>query len=164
MNSLKNIDTLLYLVIALAALVFVLIIFNIIIILKQKALKNKYESFMIGKNGRSMEETVLEALKKLEMLNVKVDAHSHDLESIFNELEITFQKIGLVKYDAFNEMGGKLSFALTLLNKDNNGFIINSIQSREGCYTYIKEITGGKSYIDLGTEENKSLEKALSNE
>ena len=72
-----------------------------------------------------------------------------------------FQKVGIVKYDAFNEMGGKLSFVITLLDGNNNGYIINSMHSREGCYNYIKEIVKGESYIELSEEEAESLERAI---
>ena len=58
-------------------------------------------------------------------------------------------------------MGGKLSFALTLLDGNNSGFILNAMHSREGCYTYIKEIVRGESYIELAEEEAQSLEKAI---
>ena len=58
-----------------------------------------------------------------------------------------------MKYDAFKEMGGKLSFAYAMLNYRNDGFIINSIYSKEGCYSYIKEIIKGESYLPLGDEE-----------
>ena len=73
----------------------------------------------------------------------------------------TFQKVGLIKYDAFQEMGGKLSFSLALLNEVNDGFIINAMHSREGCYTYIKEIIDGNSVITLGEEEKEALEMAM---
>jgi hypothetical protein len=72
-----------------------------------------------------------------------------------------FQKVGILKYDAFHEMGGKLSFALTLLDGNDSGYINNSMHSREGCYNYIKEIVKGESYIELSEEEMESLEKAL---
>ena len=72
-----------------------------------------------------------------------------------------YKKVGIVKYDAFNEMGGKLSFALAMLDKSNNGYVINAMHSREGCYTYIKEIVKGESYIALGDEEKKALERAI---
>lgn len=77
------------------------------------------------------------------------------------KIHYSYQKVGIVKYDAFHEMGGKLSFALTMLDNKNNGFIINSMHSREGCYMYIKEIVAGESYIELGEEEAESLEKAI---
>ena len=50
-------------------------------------------------------------------------------------MQLTYQKMGLIKYDAFNEMGGKLSFSLAMLDVRNNGFIINAMHTREGCYT-----------------------------
>ena len=77
------------------------------------------------------------------------------------DLEPCFQKIGLEKYDALDEQGGKLSFALTLLNEKDNGFIINTVHSREGSYSYIKEIIDGNSIIGLSPEEEKALSKAL---
>ena len=83
------------------------------------------------------------------------------INAIVDNMQITVQKIGIVKYDAFSEMGGKLSFALVMLDKSNNGFVINSMHSREGCYTYIKEIINGESFIALGDEEQEALNKAL---
>ena len=75
---------------------------------------------------------------------------------------LTYQKIGVVKYDAFKEMGGKLSFVLVLLNKENTGFLLNSVHSsREGCYTYLKEIIKGESFIELSEDEKKALSQAV---
>ena len=68
---------------------------------------------------------------------------------------------GLVKYDAFNQMGGQLSFSLALLDENNNGFIINSVHSSEGCYSYTKEIKLGQCAIDLGAEEAEALSIAM---
>ena len=69
--------------------------------------------------------------------------------------------MGLVKYDAFRQMGGQLSFCLCLLDDNNNGFIINSVHSTEGCYSYTKEIKAGESILDLGAEEAEALTIAL---
>ena len=84
-----------------------------------------------------------------------------DIRKINEEMLSNFQKVGIYKYDAFHEMGGKLSFALTLLDGNDNGYIINSMHSREGCYNYIKEIVKGESYIELSEEESESLERAI---
>ena len=65
------------------------------------------------------------------------------------------------RHNILQEMGGKLSFALTLLDGNNNGYIINSMHSREGCYNYIKEIVKGESYIELSEEEAESLDRAI---
>lgn len=69
-------------------------------------------------------------------------------------------KVSLVKYDAFEQMAGKLSFVIALLNNDNTGIIFNAMHSREGCFTYAKEIIKGESYIPLSEERKEALEKA----
>ena len=65
--------------------------------------------------------------------------------------------MGLVRYDAFNQMGGQLSYSLALLDENNNGFIINSVHSTEGCYSYSKEIRNGDNNISLSAEESEAL-------
>ena len=70
-------------------------------------------------------------------------------------------KTGIVKYDAFPDVGGRMSFALAMLDMNNTGFVINAIHSKEGCYTYIKEIVKGESYIVLGEEEKEALRQAV---
>ena len=67
----------------------------------------------------------------------------------------------IVKYDAFPDVGGRLSFALAMLDEENSGFVLNAIHSREGCYTYIKEIVKGESYVELSDEEAAALDKAI---
>ena len=76
-------------------------------------------------------------------------------------MESTFQKIGIIKYNAFNQMGGNVSFSLALLDKQNNGFILNSVHSAEGCYSYTKEIKNGQCSIELGEEEKQALNMAV---
>ena len=82
-------------------------------------------------------------------------------EKIKKELPHFYEKMGLIKYDAFHEMGGKLSFSLAMLDMRNNGFIINAMHTREGCYTYIKEIIDGNSVIVLSEEEQEALKRAM---
>ena len=83
---------------------------------------------------------------------------------IIENLRETYQRVGIVKYDAFKEMGGKLSFSIALLNDNETGCIINSILSSEGCYVYTKEIVNGECAISLGDEEKKALTLAQSAE
>lgn len=58
-------------------------------------------------------------------------------------------------------MGGQLSFSIVLLNENNSGFIINSVHSTEGCYSYSKEIENGQCSILLGEEEKQALDMAM---
>ena len=115
---------------------------------------------MRGRGGKSLEDllkTRIDEFDKLKENDIYISKRLKSLESSVNK---SYQKSGIVKYDAFKEMGGKLSFAYALLNEENSGYIVNSIHSREGCYTYIKEIIKGESFIALSDEENEAFELA----
>lgn len=150
-----------YVVWALAGAVALLLLILIINLCMIGGLKKKYKKFMGDTDAKALEEKIEE---RLEQLNDLVESHytnKEKIEKLESHMNVTFQKIGLVKYDAFNEMGGKLSFSLALLNEKDDGFVINAMHSREGCYTYIKEIIAGKSVIVLASEEKEALEMAL---
>lgn len=150
-----------YLIIGLLIIVIAAIVISVICLNKLSKLNEKYSKFMKGKDGKSLEEAVTKRFAQVDKLIEENKKKTAEIEDIFENLKITVQKVGIVKYDAFNEMGGKLSFSLAMLNKENSGYIINAMHSREGCYTYIKEIIKGESYIPLGTEEKEALEKAM---
>lgn len=151
-------EKILLIVMGVCVLLLILLIINLIKTIK---LKKKYQQFMEGKDGKSLESIINDTYNKYDDVCKKVDNNSENIEQIIKNLKKTYQKMGIVKYDAFNEMGGKLSFSLALLDKDNNGFIINAMHSREGCYTYVKEIVKGESYIVLADEEREALNEAL---
>ena len=148
-------------VIALAALVVVLIIILIVNSVKMSKLKKNYRIFMEGNDAKSLEDTVIKRLDQIDDLMESDKENKEAIQVVLDHLDATYQKVGLVKYDAFNEMGGKLSFSLALLNRKNDGFIINAMHSREGCYTYIKEIINGNSVILLSEEEKEALAEAV---
>ena len=150
-----------YLIIALAAIVVVMIVLWIVNIIQIKKLKKNYKIFMKGKDAKSLEEVLIRRLDQVDNLILSNKQNEKDIQNIFANMKFTFQKVGLVKYDAFQEMGGKLSFSVALLNEKNDGFVLNAVHSREGCYTYIKEIVDGNSIIVLAEEEQEALKMAM---
>ena len=152
-----------YILIGMTALIVILLITVIVLIVKTSGLKKKYNAFMQGKDGKTLEDTIINRFEQLDETSKLSKENSNEIKKITENLKITYQKVGIVKYDAFNEMGWKLSFALALLDKNNNGFVLNAMHSREGCYTYIKEIVNGESYIVLAEEEKNALNIALGN-
>jgi len=116
---------------------------------------------MKGKDGKTLEESMKERYTDLESVVKVVKQNRLDIRELNRKMDRNYQKIGVVKYDAFNEMGGKLSFVLALLDNRNNGFILNAMHSREGCYTYVKEIVKGESFVELAEEEAEALDKAI---
>jgi len=145
------------LIVLIAALFLLILNLN----LKHSRLKASYASFMKGKDAKSLEESILERFDELEEVTAIALKNRAMIHKINEDMMSNIQKVGIVKYDAFQEMGGKLSFVLTLLDGNNSGYIINSMHSREGCYNYIKEIVKGESYIELSEEEAESLERAI---
>ena len=149
-----------YIILGLAGFCIVLFILVIVNMVQTSKMKKKYKKFMSGKNAKSLEETLVKKLNQIDSLVEANAANEKNIKNVVNNMKFTFQKVGLVKYDAFNEMGGKLSFSLALLNASNDGFVLNAVHSREGCYTYIKEIVGGNSIIVLADEEQEALDMA----
>ena len=150
-----------YFLIGFLVLILILFILNIVALVKLSKWKKKYESFMLGKNAKSMEKEIRNLFTDIEFLKNSVSSNKKEIRLIYRRLKTTYQKLGIVKYDAFNQMGGKLSFCLALLDENNNGFILNSVHSAEGCYSYTKEIINGESSISLGEEEKQALLKAM---
>ncbi len=150
-----------YIILGLAGFCIILFILVIVNMVQTSKMKKKYKKFMSGKNAKSLEETLVKRLDQIDSLVEANAANEKNIKKVVNNMKFTFQKVGLVKYDAFNEMGGKLSFSLALLNASNDGFVLNAVHSREGCYTYIKEIIDGNSIIVLAQEEQEALNMAM---
>ncbi|MCD8231800.1 MAG: DUF4446 family protein [Clostridiales bacterium] len=148
-------------ILGLAALVVVLIIVMIINAVKTTRIRKSYKVFMEGKNGQSLENILQSRLKQMDQLLAAEEENKENIQVVLDHLDHTYQKVGVVKYNAFEEMGGKLSFSLAFLNRKNDGFILNAMHSREGCFTYIKEVIDGNPIIMLAEEEREALDLAL---
>lgn len=149
-----------YIIIGLTVIVVVLLVLYIVNIVQTNKLKKRYNIFMSGKNAKTLEDTLIKRLDQVDTLIAANSTNVKNIDKLFSNMKFTFQKVGLVKYDAFHEMGGRLSFSLALLNETDDGFVMNAVHSREGCYTYIKEIVGGNSIIVLAEEEQEALNMA----
>lgn len=153
-----------YLLIAMAIVIFIMLVVIILLgiqIAKTGKLKKRLDKFLLGKDGVSLEQDIIHLFEDNKFLKSSTEKNKKDIRTLYKRMETTYQKMGLVKYDAFNQMGGQLSFSLALLDENNNGFIINSVHSTEGCYSYTKEIKNGECSIALGKEESEALEMAI---
>lgn len=145
----------------LLVLIVVLFVLYINVSLKYDRLKKSYFTFMKGKDGKSLENSFTAKFAEMDSLIKITKQNRADVKEMYKMTENCIQKCGIVKYDAFNEMGGKLSFALALLDNNNTGWVLNAMHSREGCYTYMKEILKGESYVELSEEEAAALDRAI---
>lgn len=151
----------LYIMIALSVICVILAVLVITVLCKLKTLKRRIDSLSRGKDTESLEDIILNFFERVESLEEGEEMTRAALNAIKDNLKITYQKKGLVKYDAFREMSGALSYSLALLDKENNGVLISSMYSREGCYTYAKDIKHGECKINLSEEEAEALKQAV---
>ena len=150
-----------YIFIGMLVAIIILLIMLIVMIAKTNKLKNRLDKFVLGKDGKSLEKDIVAIYEDNKFLKNATEKNKKDIRILYKNMESTFQKIGVVKYDAFRQMGGNLSFCLALLDENNNGFIMNSVHSTDGCYTYTKTIKNGESDVNLGTEEKRALAIAV---
>lgn len=150
-----------YIIIAQAALTLILLVVVIVCIVKMRKLYRRYDIFMRGKDAESMEGMIIHQMEEIIELKSQDRANKDSIRIANKNSRASFQKVGVVKYNAFKGMGGNLSFALALLDYTNSGFVLNSVHSREGCYLYLKEVDRGETEVLLGNEEKVALEQAL---
>ena len=149
----------------LIVILFVLIIGLFLYCLSMRNLLLKYkkrqDAFLQGSDGKSMEKVVLGKFREIDEAKAIVTDNKNIVDELKDYSTFCFQKFAVNKYDAFEGMGGKLSFSLCMLTDNNDGFVLSSVHNEiGGCYTYIKEIIRGESYVILSTEEKKALERA----
>ena len=151
-----------YIFIGLIALIIILLILLIVALCKVSKLNKRCDSFMKGKAGKSLEQDIVRLYEDNQVLKTGVNENKRDIRSINKQLAKAFQKVGIVRYNAFQTMGGNLSYSLVLLDENDNGFILNTIHSSEGCYSYTKDIVNGSCNIALSAEEQKAIDMAMS--
>ena len=152
-----------YIFIGLAVISLILLILVIIQMIQINKLKKNYKKFMGGNDIKSFEKLLEKIVEDNKIILELSDENRREIRNINKKLENSFNKAGIIKYDAFKQMGGMLSFSIALLNEKDNGFILNSVHSTEGCYTYIKEVTAGICEMDLSSEEKEALSHAIKN-
>ncbi len=158
--GLGGIDPAIYLIVLLA---LVLILFIIVLVQgkKNRDIQKRITHFMKGKEAASLEDEIVTLFEDVERIRGAQSKNNEDIENLYKKMKGCYQKIGLVKYDAFAQMGGQMSYALCMLDDKDNGFLLNSVHSLEGSYSYMKEIHHGESKLELGSEEQQALKDAV---
>ena len=148
-------------IIILLILVVFLLVRSISYNMRLSRLERRYKIFMKGSDAQSLEKVFVRKFAQIDRLYEAKEDHDHDILFLKKNREKMFNKYGVEKYAAFDDVGGKLSFALALLDKENTGLILNAVHSRDNCFLYLKEIVKGESYVMLSQEEVEALRKAV---
>lgn len=149
------------LLIAMMGIMVFVLLYMVRVSIKMTRFMKRYRIFMRGRDAVSLEKAFSQKFIEVDKLTEMNKIHADEIRRIKDIQSRSANKIGIVKYDAFPDVGGRLSFALAMLDESDSGFVLNAIHGREGCYTYVKEIVKGESYIVLGQEEKEALRQAV---
>ena len=146
----------------LSIMVGILIIGFIAVLYSNIKLKNKYNKFMkkIG-NGKNIEEDLenyMYRVERVERQNAEIISYCKNLDE---EVAKCIQKVGIVRYSAFKDTGSDLSFAVAMLDENNDGIVFNGIYSREMSNIYAKPVKNGGSEYTLSEEEKEAIRRAI---
>ena len=147
---------------ALAAAILILLIIVILQGSKISKMGKRLKLLTRGGNADSLEAEILQLFEDNRYITDNNESNRKDIKGINRRMQGVYQKMALVRYDAFHQMGGQLSFCLALLDEDNNGVVLNSVHSTEGSHVYAKEIMNGACEIELGREEYEAVAQAVS--
>ena len=156
-----------HIVMVLAAVLILTVIMTfafLLAMLEVRRLKNKFDRFMRpNSKNHNLEMQLTEYLEEVREIKSKNDGMFEDIEDIKRVLKTGIQKIGIVKYNTLEEIGGELSYAIALLDQNDSGIVLNSLYYRDGCYTYAKQIIAGDCLTPLSEEEHQAIKAARDN-
>lgn len=151
-----------YIIMALVVIVIILFVLVISCMHSSSKLKKRYRKLMRGVEGENLEKIITTYMDKID----EVKEESKEVREIYNNiderLKKSIQKVAIVRYKAFENVGSDLSFSLALLDDNDDGVIITSIYGRDESFTYAKPINKGLSRYDLSEEEKEVLKQVSS--
>ena len=147
-----------------AVILILLIIGLLITIIKFSSINKKYKEFMkkLG-DGKDIQEDLENYMYRVERVEKQNAEIRGIIEDINTNMSSCIQKIGMVRYNAFKDTGSDLSFALALLDENDNGVVLNGIYSREMSNIYAKPVEKGNSKYTISEEEKEAIQKAVEN-
>ena len=141
--------------------VLVLITINIFLFLKTKESNKKIDILLERGNIKDLKDILFSQIEKTKELEIQLSLALERIEKLEKISEKTFQKIGIIRFNAFVNISGNQSFAVALLDNQHTGFIISSLFVNDISRVYIKTMTKGKADYLLSNEEKEAIERAI---
>jgi len=149
------------LIIVLTIVLFIVLIMLIMMTKQLSALTVNYKKYIKGANGKSLEANFHEKFDRMDEIAEDMAEYRARVIKLENDKSSGFCKFAIRKYNAFEDVKGNASFSLCMLDDTNDGFIVTTIHSAEGCYTYLKEVIKSNAVAKLSSEEQKALNEAI---
>ena len=137
------------------------IVVMILLLLKVNKLRKDYELFMKDADGNDVSATLKACIRQIDVVTKQNKKQDKQIEELYDRLVSCMQKVGLVRFNAFDNVGSNQSYALAALDENNNGFVLSGIYARESSTSYMKPVIRGKSKYPLSDEEEKAIYNAI---
>lgn len=150
-----------YVLLGMTGMILLALFVFISINLKLVKMNKKYSAMMQGTDGQNLERLLISHIEEIKEVVKKVDSLSNDCKLLERSFRESIQKVALVRFNAFEDVGSDLSFSIAFLDSYNNGIVISSIYGRNESRTYSKPILSGSSSYLLTEEEKQALAQAM---
>ena len=148
-------------VIAVGAVAVVSLLLGLVLLVRTGRMRQHYRVLDAADGRESFVEAVARKTAEVDALRDDVAALTAEIRATQSELNRAIRHIGLIRYDAFGDMGGRMSFSVALVDDFGNGFILTTVHARSESRTYVKEVRGGMAEVTLSPEESQALEDAV---
>ncbi|MDD5603868.1 MAG: DUF4446 family protein [Eubacteriales bacterium] len=145
------------------ALIMGLLLTAIVMGKKISKLNARYKRFMGALGDKNIEEMLETCMVKMQGNEQNIEINRKDIEALNKITMRCVQKVGTVRYNAFENVGSNLCYSIALLDMNNNGVVFTGLYSRDSSSTFAKPIEGGKSKFTLSEEEIEAVKKAMYN-
>jgi len=147
--------------VSMAILIIVLLVSYIVLNVKVSKLQKRYKKLVRGKNDIDIEEILIKYGEEINDIKSQIDELNKLMSNMNEKLSSAIQKVGFIRYNAFEDRGYDLSFSIALLDDLLNGFVITSIYHNGQSTFYAKPVKNGKSPYPLSVEEIQSIDRAI---
>lgn len=137
-----------------------LFVWTMMLSLRISRVQSRWAELLKGSSGENLERLLYDQLRgRLELIDRVEQAEAH-LANLDARMGTAKRRMGIVKFDAFDDVGGRQSFCLALMDERGDGVIVTSLVGRTDCRVYCKSLSGGEAERQLSTEEQQALQAA----
>ena len=122
--------------------------------------EKRLKRFFLGKKAKDLEDTIVSLENDIDILKKSKENTEKELADIEKKLRKSIRGLETIRFNPFPDQGSNQSFAIGMLNEENDGLVISSLYSRERMSVFAKPIKNGKSEYELTSEEKEVLKKA----
>jgi len=138
-----------------------LTVFVVVLSMRVKANARRWSDLMKGASGASVEDLLRDHFARMSSIEDRLGSAEDRLKTLETKMETSKRYVGVVRYDAFEDVGGSQSFALAVYDEKGDGAVVTSMVGRADCRVYAKEIKAGKADRELSTEEQAAIQAAV---